>query len=130
MSCEIITIENFDRQAKKLAKHYVSFRNDFAKLLDELHKNPLAGTDLGGGIRKIRMSIESKGKGKHNGARVISYTANVIVQSNEGQLILLSVYDKSNQSTISDSEIKRLKGLFERDSIADSKSNDNHRHDK
>ena len=46
MSFEIKTIEVFDRQAKRLAKHYVSFKQDYKDFLDELRKNPLIGTDL------------------------------------------------------------------------------------
>ena len=49
MSFEIRTIENFERQAHRLVKHYPSFRNDYKNLLKELKKNPLAGADLGGG---------------------------------------------------------------------------------
>ena len=52
MSFEIKTIEVFDRQAKRLAKHYVSFKQDYKDFLDELRKNPLIGTDLGSGVRK------------------------------------------------------------------------------
>ena len=51
MSFEIKTIEVFDRQAKRLAKHYTSFKQDYKVFLDELRKNPLTGTDLGGGIQ-------------------------------------------------------------------------------
>ena len=111
MSYSIKTIDVFDRQAKLLAKHYPSFRNDFAGFLKALQENPLAGSDLGGGIRKVRMAIASKGKGKSGGARVITYTADVIVQTNSGEIILLSVYDKSEHSTISDKEIIRLRNL-------------------
>ena len=111
MSFEIRTIEVFDRQAKRLAKHYPCFRDDYRKLLEDLNKHPFQGSDLGGGVRKVRMAIASKGKGKSGGARVITYTADVIVQEGEGELILLSVYDKSVQSTISDDELKRLKDL-------------------
>lgn len=113
MSFEISTIENFDRQAKRLSKHYASFRDDFKSLLEELRKNPMTGADLGCGIRKVRMAIASKGKGKSGGARVITYTAEIILHSCEGKLILLSVYDKSEQSTITDKEIKRLRKLAE-----------------
>ncbi len=66
------------------------------------------GTDLGSGVRKVRMSITSKGKGKSGGARVITYTTDVLIHSYEDMIFLLSVYDKSSQSTISDKEIKRL----------------------
>lgn len=108
MSFEIRTIENFERQAHRLAKYYPSFREDYRTLLKELTENPLAGANLGGGIRKVRMAIASKGKGKSGGARVITYAADIILKEKEGQLILLSVYDKSEQSSISDKEIKRL----------------------
>lgn len=118
MSFEIRTIENFDRQAKRLAKHYASFRDDFKTLLEELQKRPMAGTDLGGGIRKVRMAIASKGKGKSGGARVITYTADVIIHSCKGELFLLSIYDKAEQSTISDKEIKRQKKLAEEHEVS------------
>ena len=109
MSFEIRTIENFDRQAKKLAKRYHSFNDDFEDFLKELKANPLIGDDLGDGIRKVRMAIASKGKGKRGGARVITSTANLIVELKEGEVVLLSIYDKSIQSTISEKEIKFLK---------------------
>ena len=112
MSYKISTIEVFDRQAHQLAKHYPSFRDDYRQFLADLQENPLQGSDLGGGIRKIRMAIASKGKGKSGGARVITYTADIIVQKQEGEVILLSIYDKSNRSTISDREIKRLKKII------------------
>ena len=109
MSFEIRTIENFDRQAKKLAKHYHSFKEDFEVFLKELEENPLIGDDLGDGIRKVRMSIASKGKGKRGGARVITSMADLIIETREGEVVLLSVYDKSERSAISDKEIKQLK---------------------
>ena len=112
MSYKISTIEVFDRQARRLAKHYPSFRDDYRHFLADLQENPLQGSDLGEGIRKVRMAIASKGKGKSGGASVITYAADIIVQQQEGELILLSIYDKSNQSTISDKEIKRLKSLI------------------
>ena len=112
MSYKISTIEVFDRQAHKLAKHYPSFRDDYRQFLKDLQENPLQGSDLGDGIRKLRMAIASKGKGKSGGARVITYAADILVQEQDGEIILLSIYDKSNQSTISDKEIKHLKSLI------------------
>ncbi|MBQ4475947.1 MAG: type II toxin-antitoxin system RelE/ParE family toxin [Bacteroidales bacterium] len=109
MSYKIRTIENFDRQAKKLAKHYHSFKTDFVKFLSDLQDNPYMGDDLGDGIRKVRMAIASKGKGKSGGARIITYTTDVVIEKQEGEIVLLSIYDKSEQSTISDNEIKELK---------------------
>lgn len=66
-------------------------------------QNPKEGTPIGNDSYKIRMSIESKGKGKSGGARVIShfYVTNSTVY-------LLSIYDKSEQESISDKEIKGM----------------------
>lgn len=80
MSYKISTIEVFDRQARRLAKHYPSFRDDYRHFLADLQENPLQGSDLGEGIRKVRMAIASKGKGNSGGARVITYAADIIVQ--------------------------------------------------
>jgi mRNA-degrading endonuclease RelE of RelBE toxin-antitoxin system len=54
----------FKRQFKRLAKKYHSLKSDYDAWLDEIYKNPLVGDDLGGGVRKIRMTIADKGKGK------------------------------------------------------------------
>ena len=64
MSYKIRTIENFDRQAKKLAKHYHSFKTDFVKFLSDLQDNPYMGDDLGDDIRKVRIALHQKEKVK------------------------------------------------------------------
>ena len=68
--------------------------------------NPFEGVDLGMGVRKVRMSIKSKGKGKSGGARVITYS--LTADDEDINLTLLTIYDKSERSTISDKEIKDL----------------------
>lgn len=57
----------FLKSAKILSKRYRSFPDDLKILRDEIVKNPTQGDDLGWGIRKIRMAIKSKGKGKRGG---------------------------------------------------------------
>ena len=102
----------FEKEAKRLGKRYVSMKTDIASLSEELLVNPRLGTDLGGGLRKIRMAITSKGKGKSGGARVISFTVVVAVEENE--INLLYIYDKVERSSISKKEIEellRLNGL-------------------
>ena len=67
---------------------------------------------LGGGLRKIRMAITSKGKGKSGGARVITFT--VVVAVEESEINLLYIYDKAERSSIRKKEIEellRLNGL-------------------
>ena len=58
------------------------------------------------GIRKIRMAIKSKGRGKSGGARVITYT--VVVTENEGIIYLMDIYDKADYSTIDISIIQQM----------------------
>ena len=64
----------FKRQIKRLRKKYASLQSDFDELLAELSENPFAGVDLGDGVRKVRMAIKAKGKGRSGGARVIHIT--------------------------------------------------------
>ena len=96
----------FLRCAKILSKRYRSFANDIKELCNEITKNPNVGDDLGNGIRKIRMAIRSKGKGKSGGARVISLTA--VVDEQMSKFTFLYVYDKSEMVNISNSKIREI----------------------
>ena len=69
MSYRIEVAPEFARRLKKLSKRYKSIKQDYGDFLHSLQSNPLQGVDLGKGLRKIRMSIASKGKGKSGGAR-------------------------------------------------------------
>ena len=68
--------------------------------------NPL-WVALGNDCYKIRFAISSKGKGKSGGARLITY-----VRVLENTVFLLDIYDKSQQATISDKELKLLVALL------------------
>lgn len=72
MNVSITTLDEFEKQARRLSKKYKSLKDDLANLQKELLENPFQGDDLGGGVRKIRMAISSKGKGKSGGARVLT----------------------------------------------------------
>lgn len=106
MRVVIETTKSFDREFKRFAKHYASFLSDMKRLTEEIKANPQLGTDLGGGVRKIRLQITSKGKGKSGGARVISLT--VYAATTETTVNLLYIYDKSERSSISAKEIETL----------------------
>jgi len=73
---------------------------EYLELFTSLKQNPQQGTPLGSNCYKIRIAIASKGKGKSGGARVITHLQ--IVQT---KIYLLSVYDKSDQSDIKDSDL-------------------------
>ena len=96
----------FKRQFKRLAKKYHSLKSDYDAWLDEIYKNPLVGDDLGGGIRKIRMTIADKGKGKSGGARIL--TLNVKVSEDGMNVTLLTIYDKGEISNVKDEFIEFL----------------------
>jgi len=106
MNFEIHTIPNFDRNVKKLSKRYKSLKTDIINLVSEIRSNPYIGADLGSGIRKIRMAISDKGRGKSHGARVITYT--VEVDEERGIVTLLTIYDKKDKDTITGEEIRKL----------------------
>lgn len=106
MEYRIRTARSFEKELKRLSKHYHSIADDYAGLLTELRANPQLGTDLGGGLRKIRMRIASKGKGKSGGARVITFT--VIVAVDETEVNLLYIYDKAERSSITAKELDEL----------------------
>jgi mRNA-degrading endonuclease RelE of RelBE toxin-antitoxin system len=59
--------EEFYRQLKRLAKRYRSLADDLDALQHELMDNPNIGVSLGGGKRKIRLGVKSKGGGKRGG---------------------------------------------------------------
>lgn len=75
-------------------------------LVLSLEENPFQGVELSPGIRKLRMAITSKGRGKSGGARVITYT--VVTMETEGRMYLMNVYDKSDFSTVELSVLKEI----------------------
>jgi hypothetical protein len=61
---------------------------------------------MGGSVFKYRMSVKSKNKGKSGGFRIISFE--VLVNENEKDITLLTLYDKSEQESISKAEIVEI----------------------
>lgn len=79
---------------------------DLRRLQESLQENPLQGVDLGRNLRKVRMAITAKGKGKSGGARVITYT--LLVAEVDSALMLLTIYDKSEKENITDAELMEI----------------------
>ncbi|MDE5790625.1 MAG: type II toxin-antitoxin system RelE/ParE family toxin [Muribaculaceae bacterium] len=100
----IIATEPFVKSAKSMAKKYRSFNKDYQDFLKELTLNPDLGADLGGGFRKVRMAISSKGKGKSGGARVITFN---LIQKNDC-LYLIYAYDKSDYDSVAMEVIRQI----------------------
>ncbi len=103
MNYKVDTLATFDRQAKRLAKKYASFKADFQRLVNDIKQQPELGTAIGKNCYKIRLAIKSKGKGKSGGARVITY-----VYVNAETVYLLSIYDKSEKENLVEGELEAL----------------------
>ena len=107
MSFKVETIAPFRKEAKKLIKKYPSLKDELAELGTLLSMDPTHGISLGNNCYKIRISIASKGKGKSGGARVITH-----FYVSDKTVFLLSIFDKSEQENISDSQIKLLLSMI------------------
>ncbi|MDE7474949.1 MAG: addiction module toxin RelE [Duncaniella sp.] len=98
MIFDIIPTPDFERAFKVLAKRHRSLKRDMLDFIKSLQENPFQGDELTPGIRKIRMAITSKGRGKSGGARVITYT--LLTAEKEGRVYLMDIYDKADYSTV------------------------------
>jgi hypothetical protein len=110
MNFSIFSIRSFEKQLKRLVKKYPSLKGEFEALVTSLEKDPFQGTSIGNSCYKIRLAIASKAKGKSGGSRVITY-----LHIAEESLFLLSIYDKSEKSNITEKELKDLLANLEED---------------
>ncbi len=107
MSFEVVPLRPFERQLKRSVRKFPSLKNEVIHLVGLLETEPKQGTSIGQDCWKIRLSIASKGGGKSGGSRVITH-----VRVTSGRVYLLSIYDKSEQDTLTDKELKGLLALI------------------
>ena len=103
MNYNVIPVDKFKRDAKRLVRKYPSLKEELVNLEIALSANPNEGTSLGNNIYKIRLAIQSKGKGKSGGARVITY-----LFTEKEEVYLLTIYDKAEFDTMEDNTIKKI----------------------
>lgn len=109
MNASIIVTPNFQREAKRLIKKYISLKSEIETLATALEENPTLGTRITENTYKIRLAVKSKGKGKSGGTRVITYLeAKVIENESTTDVYLLSIYDKSERASITDDVLENL----------------------
>jgi hypothetical protein len=94
----------FNTNLKRYKKKYISIESDLMLFIDNLSE--AKATELGGGIYKYRLAVKSKNRGKSGGFRVISLE--VILSKNQKNITLLTLYDKSEKSSISKQEIAAI----------------------
>ena len=108
MSCNttVSVSDDFAKEAKRLAKKYPSFKQAYKDFLVSIKNNPLQGDEITKNIRKIRMAIKAKGKGKSGGARVITF--NILTDIENGHVVFLLLYDKEDDSTVKVNVVEQL----------------------
>ena len=95
--------DEFKTAYKRLKKRHKSLEADFEALLMSLQENPYQGVEIHEEVRKIRMNITSKGRGKSGGARVI-----VRIRIVMDELQLLYIYDKADFENVSDAYLRDI----------------------
>ncbi|MEO8068845.1 MAG: hypothetical protein ABI599_14205 [Flavobacteriales bacterium] len=103
MSYKVGVSPTFEKRARRLKRKYPSLKKDIEELIDTLEQDPAQGTPIGKSCFKVRLAIRSKGKGKSGGARAITLVIHV-----DRTVQLLTIYDKSEQESISALELNIL----------------------
>jgi hypothetical protein len=112
MANKVVVSVLFESKFKRLVKKFPALQRELAQLLAELNHDHAIGEPLGGGLYKIRLASEDKGRGKSGGFRVITYT---LTEFEKGKYLiyLVTIYDKSEESSIKKADLlKIIKSLF------------------
>ena len=103
MNYRIIPSDEFKKNVKTLKKNYRNIKHDIELLAEELLKNPFIGTSLGNNTYKVRIKNSDNNKGKSAGYRIITY-----IVDKDSKIFLVSIYSKSEQDNILDTELEEL----------------------
>ena len=93
MANKVFYTSIFEKYYKKYSKKYRTLKDEILVLEQQLLKQPTLGTELGGGLYKIRLASKSKNTGKSGGFRVITYL--VTEENNEKIINLLILLPKA-----------------------------------
>jgi mRNA-degrading endonuclease RelE of RelBE toxin-antitoxin system len=101
----------FQRNLRKLAKKYRSIRQDVQPIIETLQSGELPGDQVSGvgyTLFKVRVKNSDIQKGKSGGYRVIYYL------KTSTNIILVTIYSKSEQEDITAEEIRDIITEFEK----------------
>lgn len=104
MNIKVYFTPTFNKKYKRYLKKFKSLETDIKAFIDTIEG--IRAANLGGGIFKYRLSVKSKNKGKSGGFRVITFE--LLIAENEKDITLLTVYDKSEQDSISKAQIQQI----------------------
>ena len=108
MSYNILTIPQFEKDVKRLAKKYKLVKKDLLKLISDLEQTPTLGISLGMNFYKIRLANSSVPTGKSGGFRVITYFID-----DDNNIYLSAIYFKTDKENISDDELREILKFLE-----------------
>jgi mRNA-degrading endonuclease RelE of RelBE toxin-antitoxin system len=100
----------FKRNVRALSKKYRHVRSDVDPLIVDLQSGQLPGdqvTGTGYTIFKVRVPNRDVRKGKSGGYRLIYYL------QTKADIILITIYSKTEQADVSALQIRRIVGEFE-----------------
>ncbi|CAA6804816.1 MAG: RelE toxin of RelE / RelB toxin-antitoxin system [uncultured Campylobacterales bacterium] len=102
MSYEVLVVDEFKRNVKKLFKKYKFIKQDLLPLVSSLEKDAFIGTHLGSNIYKTRVKNSDLG-GKSGGYRVVYYT-----HLPKNRIYLLTVFSKTQKANINVKELQPI----------------------
>jgi mRNA-degrading endonuclease RelE of RelBE toxin-antitoxin system len=105
MYATLIELPNFSKYREDYLDDY-----EYSKLQEYLVNNPTSGDLIQGtgGLRKLRYTDSSRGKGKRGGLRIIYYW-----WISEYQIYLFTIYNKNELTDLSHDQKRKLKELLE-----------------
>ena len=109
MKRRFVETTGFDNHRTRLEREGELVDNDLAAMEQEILANPEAG-DLvkgSGGLRKIRVGLSARGRGKRYGARVLYLDVPA-----RAVTFLVSIFGKNEKSDLSPSELKQVAKLL------------------
>ncbi|MGV1011062.1 MAG: hypothetical protein ACOYBS_01335 [Flavobacterium sp.] len=106
MENRIVTLPIFDTRYKRFSKKFPSLNRELLELKKILLENPKSGVLITENTYKIRLASSDKNSGKSGGFRIITY---LIDEKEDGvEINLMLIYDKSEESSITKSEIIKI----------------------
>ncbi|MEA1920724.1 MAG: hypothetical protein U9N52_12855 [Campylobacterota bacterium] len=103
MNLNIVSLDTFSKDVKKLYKKYKNLLNDLKLLQKRLQDDPKAGIELGKGCYKIRLANSSIPTGKSGGFRIIYYYLD-----HQNNLYLMTMFSKTELENISEDKLLDL----------------------
>ena len=107
---QIKVTPEFKRSLRNLAKRYPNIRSDVQPIIDQLQSGEIIGDQIPSipyTVFKVRVRNSNIQKGKSGGYRFIYYL------KTSTNIVLVTIYSKSDQGDITADKIKRIVANFE-----------------